>query len=63
MAKLGPEVKPVDQLYQDFFQPDFAMVNEALKKLISSGTVGHKMLDVRDDLGTRYQMRGYYVIK
>lgn len=61
MEELGQEVKAFDQLYETLYYVEFTIVNEALNELVNTGKVGHKVLELRDDLGARFRVRGYYV--
>ena len=60
VAALGSDTKTFDQIYEALFPVDFPVANEALDYLVNSNIVGHRVLDVRDDLGSRFRVRGYY---
>jgi hypothetical protein len=61
ITKLGTNMKTLEEIYEDLLQADPAVTSEALERLIDARRVDHKILDVRDDLGTRFRARGYFV--
>lgn len=62
IAVLGSETKTFDQIYQALYKPDLRVVTAALDELVKTRIVGHHILDVRDDIGRRFSVRGYYLL-
>jgi len=58
---LGSHVKTFDQIFEALNHPGFSIVNETLDDLVDSGNIGHNVFDVKDDYGSTYRVRGYYV--
>lgn len=61
VKELGTDRKTLDQLCQTFRPQEVQFVEEALTELVNIRKVGHKILDMRDDLSSRYPVRIYYV--
>ncbi|HHT9114639.1 MAG TPA: hypothetical protein ACFYD0_15130 [Candidatus Wunengus sp. YC65] len=57
---LGKNSKTFDQLYEEAYFTSVSDLNEALGSLIRNGDVGHKILEVGDDRGEKYRVRGFY---
>lgn len=61
IVALGSETKTFDQIYETLHYVDFPVANEALDHLVNTNVVGHEVLDVRGDRGSKFRVRGYYV--
>jgi uncharacterized membrane protein (UPF0182 family) len=59
--KIGTTSKTFDQLFEELYYPDFTVLSEALDNLIKNGKVEHKILEVRNDIGELYRVRGFYL--
>jgi hypothetical protein len=60
LTKLGNQTKTFEEIHEDFIETDPNIIGEALESLVETGRVDHKIMDVRDDLGTRFRVRGYF---
>ena len=61
VGALGNSTRTFDELQEILYKPDFPLTTEALDALVSTNKVGQKILDVRDELGRHFRVRGYYV--
>ncbi len=61
ITTLGTDTKTFDELHQALFKVDVSLATEALDSLIKDKSVGQKMLEARDNFGTRFTFRGYYL--
>lgn len=59
--KIGTTSKTFDQLFEELYYPDFTVLSEALDNLIKNGKVGHKILEVHNDTGELFRVRGFYL--
>lgn len=59
---LASDTRTFDQISQALYKPDLRVATEALDDLVKTKIVGHQMLDVRDDIGRRFSVRGYYLL-
>lgn len=61
VEKIGPTSKTFDQLFEELYYPDFSILSEALDNLINEGKVGHRILEVHNDIGESFRVRGFYL--
>ena len=61
LVLLGKETMTFDQIYQKLWFVEIPIVNEALEKLVESGKIGHRLVQVKDKYGIDYLVLVYFV--
>jgi hypothetical protein len=58
---IGNDTKTFEQINEALFKAAYTDASEAIDRLVTTGRVGHTLLDLQDTYGNRYRVRGYYV--
>ncbi len=61
IVKLSHHTWTFDQIYEELHYVPFPVVNEALFHAVEKGTIGHRLIEFRNNDGSLLQARGYYV--
>jgi hypothetical protein len=61
IKKIGKETMTLDQLYQQLFNPDYSIYNEALGNLVEKGKLGYQIIQVYNRAGDVFLVRGFYL--
>ena len=62
VTALGSETKTFDELHEELYKSDLSTTTEALDSLVMAKKVGQRILEVRDNFGTGFRVRGYYAM-